>query len=138
MRSRDDTCDYGRAHPESAFRLQLLYREADVLVLFSFDEALPVDLMEAMGMGLPCVSTGVAGAPELMGDGMNGLLVPPTDERSLACAILCLKNSPALRTALAQKGPRCILEQHGLAKNVERPAEVFRRRLSREPADKIL
>lgn len=61
---------------------------ADALVLPSFAEGVPVVLMEAMAARLPVVATRVAGVPELVADGVSGLLVPPGDPAPLAEAIL--------------------------------------------------
>jgi glycosyltransferase involved in cell wall biosynthesis len=114
--------------------LQGLYRECDALALPSFGEGLPVVLMEAMAMEIPCVATWVAGVPELIRDGVDGLLVPPADEESLARAILRLKNDGDLRLRLGQEARRRVLEGYDVSRNVERLAEVFRRRLGwREP-----
>ncbi|GHH64209.1 hypothetical protein GCM10017673_06460 [Streptosporangium violaceochromogenes] len=61
---------------------------ADLLVLSSFNEGLPVVVMEALAAGVPVVSTAVGGVPHLITDGHNGLLTPPGDPRALARAIL--------------------------------------------------
>jgi colanic acid/amylovoran biosynthesis glycosyltransferase len=110
-------------------RLLEIYREADAAVLASFGEGLPVVLMEAMAMEIPCVATWVAGVPELIRDGIDGLLVPPADQMALAQAILRLKNDPDLRLRLAREGRRRVLEGYDLAANAGRLADVFRRRL---------
>jgi glycosyltransferase involved in cell wall biosynthesis len=117
--------------------LRAIYRESDALVLSSFGEGLPVVLMEAMAMEIPCIATWVAGIPELIRDGIDGLLTPPADEQALAHAILRLKTEPALRLRLGQEARRRVLDRYDVGKNVERVAEVFRRRLgSRLPARK--
>ena len=54
-----------------------LLRRADLFALASFAEGIPVALMEAMSLGLPCISTSIAGIPELIRTGIDGLLVPP-------------------------------------------------------------
>ena len=51
--------------------------EADVFVMTSFAEGLPVVLMEALAAGVPAVATRIAGIPELIEDGVTGFLVPP-------------------------------------------------------------
>jgi glycosyltransferase involved in cell wall biosynthesis len=56
---------------------------ATVLVMPSFAEGLPVELMEAMALGRPVVATYVAGIPELVQDGVNGWLVPAGDPAAL-------------------------------------------------------
>jgi len=56
-------------------RIRDFYAAADAFCLPSFAEGLPVVLMEAMAMELPCVTTQIAGIPELIRDGVDGLLV---------------------------------------------------------------
>jgi glycosyltransferase involved in cell wall biosynthesis len=114
--------------------LRAIYGDSDALVLSSFGEGLPVVLMEAMAMEIPCIATWVAGVPELIRDGTNGLLVPPADEGSLAGAILRLMSDPDLRFKLGREARRTVLDQYDLDKNGERLVEIFRRRLDvRQP-----
>src|SRR5271155_5649834 len=61
--------------------------KADIFALASFAEGIPVALMEVMAMGIPCVSTRIAGIPELIQDKVDGLLVPPSSVESFASAI---------------------------------------------------
>ena len=56
-------------------RVLELYRRADIFALASFAEGIPVVLMEAMALGLPCVSTRITGIPELIEDGSFGYLM---------------------------------------------------------------
>jgi colanic acid/amylovoran biosynthesis glycosyltransferase len=62
-------------------------RQAGTLVLPSFAEGLPVVIMEAMASGRPPITTYIAGIPELVRDGENGLLIPAGDVDALADAI---------------------------------------------------
>lgn len=64
-----------------------IYQEADIFVLPSRKEVSSNVLFEAMSCGLPVVASDVMGIPEIMEDGMNGLLVPPEDPEALARAI---------------------------------------------------
>lgn len=75
---------------------------ADALVLASFIEGLPNALLEALGMGLACIATTIAGAEEVIDDGRTGLLVPPGDELSLADAILRLLRDEHYRRNLGR------------------------------------
>jgi glycosyltransferase involved in cell wall biosynthesis len=81
-----------------------LLGQADVFVLASLAEGAPVVLMEAMAAGVPVVATRVAGIPELVEDGADGLLVPPGDAAALAAAVGRLIDDPALRASFARRG----------------------------------
>jgi colanic acid/amylovoran biosynthesis glycosyltransferase len=99
---------------------------ADIFVLASFAEGLPVALMEAMAMEVPCVSTFVAGIPELIRDGMEGLLVPPSSEQALFAALERLTCEPDLRRNLAAAGRRRVLQHYSLQDNVRSLADALR------------
>ena len=76
---------------------------ADLLVLPSFMEGLPIVLMEAMAVGVPVIASRVAGIPELVEDGESGLLFAPSDWDELASRIDLMLGDHALRTRLAEK-----------------------------------
>jgi colanic acid/amylovoran biosynthesis glycosyltransferase len=82
-------------------RIRELYRRADVFCLSSFAEGIPVVLMEAMAMRVPVVATRINGIPELIEDGVSGLLVPPGRPDLLADALERLAGDPELRDRLA-------------------------------------
>ena len=107
-----------------ATRQKLL--QADIFVLASFAEGVPVALMEAMAMGIPCVSTFVAGIPELIRDGIDGLLVPPSSQPALASALAQLIVDTDLRSRFAVAGRRRVKELYDLEKNTRHLAQVLR------------
>ena len=109
--------------------VRALYRSADVFVLPSFAEGVPVVLMEAMALGVPCVATSVNGVPELIRDGRDGLLAPPADADALATAVQRLLADPTLAADLAVSGRLRVLDAYDLDTNVARLAAVFRHRL---------
>jgi len=110
-------------------RIRSLYAAADVFALASFAEGIPVVLMEAMAMEIPCVSTFITGIPELIRPGVDGLLVPPSDDVALAEALAALMDDPALRRRLGAAGRQRVVDKYDLHRNTERLAEIFRRRL---------
>ncbi len=73
-----------------------LLSQADVFVLSSLSEGIPVAAMEAMAASLPVVATAVSGVPELVGDNKTGILVPSQNSAELARALLKLYNNPNL------------------------------------------
>ena len=102
------------------------YRRASVFALASFAEGVPVVLMEAMAMEVPCVATWIAGVPELIRDGVDGLLVPPADEEAVAAAIARLMDDPELRKRLGQAGRLRVRERYNLADNAAQLATSLR------------
>ena len=106
-----------------------LLGQADIFALASFAEGVPVALMEAMSMEIPCVSTCVAGIPELIRDGIDGLLVPASSADALAFAILRLIEDPPLRRKLGASGRRRVSELYNLSQNALTLAHVFNQNL---------
>jgi glycosyltransferase involved in cell wall biosynthesis len=88
------------------------YKEASIVVLpcrmdsNGDQDGLPVSLVEAMAVGVPVVSTRVSGIPELIEDGVSGLLVNPDDTKGLADAIESIHSDAALRRRLSKGGRR--------------------------------
>ena len=110
-------------------KLRELYAECDALVLPSFAEGIPVVLMEAMAMEIPCVATWITGIPEIIRHETDGLLAPPGDAQALARAIARLMDDPELRRSLGQHARLRILGEFDLHRNTELLAEIFRRRI---------
>jgi glycosyltransferase involved in cell wall biosynthesis len=110
--------------------LRRLYEAAGAFVLPSFAEGLPVVLMEAMAMEIPCVATNITGIPELIGNGVEGLLVAPSDEGELAAAIARLMDAPDLRGRIGTAARERVLLEYDLTRNTRRLADLFARRLA--------
>jgi colanic acid/amylovoran biosynthesis glycosyltransferase len=109
-------------------RLNELYSQADIFALASFAEGLPGVLMEAMAMEIPCVSTWITGVPELIRDGIDGILVPPADACALASGLARLIDDPELRRRIGIAGRARILDKFHLEKNAQHLASIFQRR----------
>ena len=113
-------------------KIRSLYERADVFALASFAEGIPVVLMEAMAMEIPCISTRIAGIAELIESGEDGLLVAPSDVDGLASAVAALMDDPALRERLGKAGRLRVQREYELSASVERLAELLCRRLGAE------
>ena len=74
-----------------------LFAAMDVLVLPTYREGLPIVLLEAGAMGLPCIGTHVPGCVDVIEDGVTGLLVPPYDADALASAVRTYARDPEMR-----------------------------------------
>jgi glycosyltransferase involved in cell wall biosynthesis len=82
--------------------LPRVYPAMDVVCLPSYREGLPVALLEAAAMGLPCVASDIRGCRDVVQDGVTGLLTAPGDAESLAAAILALLQDPERRQRMGQ------------------------------------
>jgi glycosyltransferase involved in cell wall biosynthesis len=80
------------------------YQEADIFLLPSESEGLPMVLMEAMASALPVVTTETKGASDLVQDNKNGFLIPIGDSKALAKKIKLLAETPALRRSMGRAG----------------------------------
>ncbi len=106
-----------------------LLRRADLFALAGLSGDIPVALMEAMSLGLPCVSTEVAGIPELIRNGVDGLLVAPGDAVALADALGSVAVDDALRTRIGYSARQRIITQYNLPLNQELLVTSFDDRL---------
>jgi glycosyltransferase involved in cell wall biosynthesis len=80
------------------------YRRASVFVMPSYYETFGISVIEAMAYGLPVVATNVGGLPEVVEDGVTGILVPPGNAKALADALVRLLRDPDLRARMGQAG----------------------------------
>ena len=106
-------------------RIRELYAAADVFCLPSFAEGVPVVLMEAMAMELPVVTSRIMGIPELVEDGVSGLLIAPGDVAGLDAALERLARDPAERRRLGEAGRSKIVAEYALDTSVERLEQLF-------------
>ena len=115
----------------TAPEIRQLLQECDVFVLPSVRmangmmEGIPVALMEALASGRPSVASRLSGIPELVEDGVSGLLVEPADPESLAAALMRLAHDEDLRRRLSDAGPRRIADGFDQRANVERLRRLF-------------
>jgi glycosyltransferase involved in cell wall biosynthesis len=80
-----------------------LLAESDVYVLPSYAEGMPVSLLEAMAAGLPAITTGVGGIPDVLSHGSEGLLVTPGDREQLTAAMAQYLNDEPARLAAGRR-----------------------------------
>jgi glycosyltransferase involved in cell wall biosynthesis len=90
-----------------------LLATADLFVLPSLFEGLPLSVLEAMAARRPIVASAVGGTDEAIEPGVSGLLVPPRDARALADAIARLRDDPALAKRLADAARRRVEREFG-------------------------
>ncbi|MBM4370687.1 MAG: glycosyltransferase [Deltaproteobacteria bacterium] len=101
------------------------YLQARAVAVSSLWEGLPNVLMEALALGVPVVTTDVAGIPELVRHEQEGLLVPPKDPAALADGIQRLLEDGALRRSLAARGREAVEREFGVRLNADRILRQF-------------
>jgi glycosyltransferase involved in cell wall biosynthesis len=98
---------------------------ADVNVLPSFYEGLPLTILEAMASGLPTVASNVGGIPEAIEDGISGLLVPPGNPYRLAEAVSLLLRDTATRVRIGRAAHARILQSFVLEQQVSSTEKMY-------------
>ncbi|ANT60171.1 colanic acid biosynthesis glycosyltransferase WcaL [Salipiger sp. CCB-MM3] len=98
---------------------------ADIFVLPSFAEGVPVVLMEAMAAQLPVVTTRIAGVPELVEHGASGLLVPPGEAGALAAALDSLLSDPDARRRMGAAGRAKVIAEFDIKTEAAKLSALF-------------
>ena len=98
---------------------------ADLYLMPSRAEALPVALMEALCAGLPAVATRVGSADEVLPDGRAGLLVPPEDADALADELGLLASQPERWAEMGRCGRRDVMDKYDVRKLNRRLAVIY-------------
>jgi colanic acid/amylovoran biosynthesis glycosyltransferase len=111
--------------PVNQDRIRVLYEMAHMFCIPSFAEGIPVVLMEALAMEVPCVTTQITGIPELIRPGQDGLLVAPSDLDGLTEALARMMDDPGLRERLSKSGRARVVEHYNLRRNMEKLAAIF-------------
>ena len=107
------------------------YQDADMFVLANCVAAdgdmdgLPNVMMEAQSQGLACLSTALSAIPELIEDGVTGLLVPPDKAEPLAGALARLISQPRLRARLGEAGSSRVRKRFSHERGADQLAEKF-------------
>jgi glycosyltransferase involved in cell wall biosynthesis len=136
-----DAAARGRSHrlifTGPVHEVQRYFRLADVFVLPSRREGLPVALMEAMACGLPCVASRLPGATDTLIDGqVSGLLVPPEDVDAFTNAIAAMLKEPARAEAMGVAARQFILDRFASDKIAARWLQAYERVLGRTAIDR--
>lgn len=102
-----------------------LLRKGHILILPSFNEGLPMALLEAMAYGVVPVTTPVGGIPEVVAPDDNGVLVPPGDEQALFLGISGLLTNQARYQEMSVRAQHRIGQDFDLSKYKERLMTIY-------------
>jgi glycogen synthase len=102
-----------------------LYRECDVFAMPSYYETFCISAAEAMACAKPVVGTSGTALPELVEDGINGLLVLSGDDRALADALLKLLNDDEMARRMGEAGRQKVLNQFQVSTIVQESLQFY-------------
>jgi glycosyltransferase involved in cell wall biosynthesis len=105
----------------------VLLKASDVFVLPSYFEGLPRSVAEAMAAGLPVIATAVSGTPELVDNGVTGLLIPPKDYKALGEVMVRLNNDKELARSLGNAGKKKAYENYDVNHIVSQFADLYKK-----------
>jgi len=86
------------------------YQQADVFVLSSQAEGMPLVVLEAMASGLPIIASGVQGVEDVVKEGVNGYLFPPDDHRILSQYLAAVINDDTTRLQMGRESVKIVQE----------------------------
>ncbi|AUT02019.1 colanic acid biosynthesis glycosyltransferase WcaL [Nostoc sp. CENA543] len=115
---------------QSQTEVRQYMQQADIFIMSSFAEGVPVVLMEAMAAGVPVVATQIAGVSELVENGVSGYLVPPGDPVTLAYRIDQLFQDVQLRIAFGKAGRAKVEQEFNIHLEATRLYSVMKNALS--------
>jgi len=105
--------------------LARIYADLDIVALSSLNEGTPVSLIEAMAAGRATVATDVGGVPDVVEDGVTGLLVPAKQPKALAEAILRLLGDDALRASLGERAMASVYPKYDVSRLIEDTKNLY-------------
>jgi glycosyltransferase involved in cell wall biosynthesis len=112
-------CDQAKIHR--------LLRESDILVLPSYDEVMPLVILEALAYGVAVICTPVGEVPSVLTDGQDACFVTPGDVDQLAAALRLLLQHPQRREALQRNGQALYLDRFSIARFFDNVARIHQR-----------
>lgn len=106
-------------------QLEKLLREADVFFLPSYNEGMPMSVLDAMGYGLPVVSTNVGGIPKIVHDGENGYCCDPGNVNRFAKGITKILLDGKERKSFGEASWKIVKEGYSLEAHVNRIEQAY-------------
>jgi glycosyltransferase involved in cell wall biosynthesis len=106
------------------------FSRANLLVYPSYHEGMPMAVIEAMACGLPIVATRVGGLPDLVSEGVNGLLVEAKNPAQLADALIRITTDTDLRHAMEKNSLRIAFEEYDMECLVPKLAGIYQQALA--------
>jgi glycosyltransferase involved in cell wall biosynthesis len=107
-------------------KITLFFALADTFLLPSHTEAMPISILEAMRAGVPIIASRVGGIPEMIEDGVNGILINPCRADEIVQAVLKLREDPDLRQRLGTGCRQAFEDRYEFSRGVEELERLYR------------
>ena len=124
----DKCCIFTGRIPQK--ELPYYYAACDVFVIPSIIEAFGLVSVEAMACGKPVIGTNIGGIPDVIIDGINGILVKPKNHQEIAQEIAVLLKNSELRKEMGMRGRRIVEEKFDIDKRIDRILSIYSKLLS--------
>lgn len=105
---------------------QKLLKNADIFLLPSYTEAMPMSILEAMGYGLPIVASDVGGIPQLVEKNKNGFMARPGEINKFAEAILKIIEDEKLAFDMGKASMEKAYNQYSLEKHIDKVSKLYK------------
>jgi len=102
-----------------------VFQDADVFILPSYNEGIPVSILEAMAAELPVISTTIGGIPDAVEDGITGFLIAPGDLTAMADKILNLLENQSLRMEMGARSLEKIRRTFSVERVISRLLTIY-------------
>jgi glycosyltransferase involved in cell wall biosynthesis len=116
-------CEFAGTQNSQIVRRYL--QQADLFVLPSRSEGLPLSLLEAMAAELACIASATGGMDEVIVDRVTGILVPPDDVSALAKMLVILLDNAALRQQLGQQARAFVEANYSIDAFIQKTKEIY-------------
>ena len=124
-RARELRIDYAVKFLGFQKDIKEIYESVDAVILPSLREGLPICLIEAMSMELPVIATAVSGTPELVEDGITGILVPPKDPEAISNAVIEICSNIEMHKQMGLAGRKRVCELFTIERMIEQHLEYY-------------
>lgn len=104
-----------------------IYRKSIIYVLPSYNEGMPMSILEAMSYGLPVISTDVGSISSVIEDGENGFLLKPGDVEDIVSKIEYLLNNQSIRLSMQQENLNKISRKFNIYENLDELLELYKK-----------
>ena len=104
-----------------------IFENTIINLLPSYNEGLPMTILETMAYGIPNLSTNIASIPEVIKNGETGYMITPGDKKDLKEKLMLLVNDKSKRKEISENSYKLICNEFSLSRNIEKIKKIYER-----------